>query len=233
MRHERGNILFLILLAVILFAALSYAVTSSMKGGGNNASEETNAAAAADIAGYMVTLENGVTRMLLSKNLTPEAISFQMPTTNYAGTQSTGYNNALCISDACRVFKPDGGGVSYREFLNYAITDPPGITAGNSKPGTPIALMLQFPGAKTDANDIVILYTYIKEPICLEYNRRLGIAAAPTIGGSYLQPDVVADWDNPAYTIATNASQLYGKSSFATASSPTIGCHIIQLVVAR
>ena len=49
--QQRGNILFLILLAVVLFAALSYAVTSSTQGGGRNASAERMSLDASQIIG--------------------------------------------------------------------------------------------------------------------------------------------------------------------------------------
>ena len=62
---DKGNILFLILLAVMLFAALSYAVTSSVRGGGKNASEENISLFIDQVIQAANLLENNMIRAML------------------------------------------------------------------------------------------------------------------------------------------------------------------------
>jgi hypothetical protein len=61
---ERGNALFLILIAIILFAALAYAVTRSTTGN-NNAVSEKNETLYAQYAGIMNLAATEVTRLML------------------------------------------------------------------------------------------------------------------------------------------------------------------------
>lgn len=63
---QRGNILFLILLAVILFAALSYAVTQSLRGGGNDASDEQSRSLAATLLQNVVAYKLVFDRLYIS-----------------------------------------------------------------------------------------------------------------------------------------------------------------------
>ena len=49
---EKGNVLFLILIAVALFAALSYAVTQSSRSGGGDANNETSLINSAQVTQY-------------------------------------------------------------------------------------------------------------------------------------------------------------------------------------
>mgnify|MGYP006267247151 CR=1 FL=1 len=64
-RSERGNALFLILIAVALFAALSYAITQSVSGGGSDSTSEQNTVNAAALTSFPTTVKTGITRMTL------------------------------------------------------------------------------------------------------------------------------------------------------------------------
>ena len=64
-QKEDGNVLFLILIAVALFAALSYAVTSSTRSGGN-ASSETNLISSAQITQLPASIGMAIVRMTMT-----------------------------------------------------------------------------------------------------------------------------------------------------------------------
>jgi hypothetical protein len=79
-KRERGNALFLILIAVALFAALSYAITQSGRGGGN-VSSQTNLITAGQVTEEPADVRAAVTRMMV----TGAAAS----TITYTGTASS------------------------------------------------------------------------------------------------------------------------------------------------
>lgn len=105
--HEKGNILFLILLAVVLFAALSYAVTSSMRGGGNDATAEQTEMAVSEVLNYAAQVEAAVQRVSLSNGCGDTQISFQNDFVNQ-------YTNPNAPGRQCWVFDPAGGGVVFQ-----------------------------------------------------------------------------------------------------------------------
>lgn len=94
---QRGNVLFLILIAVALFAALSYAVTKSSSGGGSIA-QETLMFRAQRFVDFGDRVRVGVLRMSVSQGIDIETIDF--------GQNATG-TNAL--------FAPEGGGVAWMD----------------------------------------------------------------------------------------------------------------------
>jgi hypothetical protein len=109
--HTRGNALFLILIAVALFAAVSYAVTQSGKGGGDTARERLELSTA-QVMDHLSLVQAAVNRMLLS-GITIDQITFCGPadTDGYCFYNGTG-DSALCTAGTSCVFAPDGGGIT-------------------------------------------------------------------------------------------------------------------------
>lgn len=165
---EKGNVLFLILIAVALFAALSYAVTQSTRSGGGDASKETNLVNAAGITQYPASVKTAITRMVVSSSIDPDSLLFNPPSTFSAFTTTYPATNG--------VFHPTGGGATY--------TDAPASVMENNAAGT-----WHFNGANrvtnigtTDASlstadaDVIAFLSGVKKSVCDSIHKKLGIA---------------------------------------------------------
>jgi hypothetical protein len=166
---ERGNVLFLILIAVALFAALSYAVTQSSRSGRGDASSETAAVNAATITQYPTGIRTSVLRMTIS-GLTLDNVEFNAPDVFAACTQPPGGD----VAAAC-VFHPNGGGATYQLAPASAMatgTNQPWFFNDNFSPV----------GVGLDANpEYMAFLPNITENLCIEINRRYNIPNAPAI----------------------------------------------------
>jgi hypothetical protein len=106
---KKGNILFLILIAVALFAALSYTVTQMGRTPGNTIENEKTKLSQAEIDSYTAQLNQGKTRLELINNC--QTIDYTPPADQVAGDKS------------CHMFHPDGAGVAYRDFGDTCPSD--------------------------------------------------------------------------------------------------------------
>lgn len=180
--RERGNILFLILLAVVLFAALSYAVTSSMKGGGKDVSDEKAAAVAAQIINTIGLQEPELIRFMERTKRKIHEIDFIGPH-NTAGGGSG--NSPNCSATSCDLWSANGGGVTQPiippEAYNPDATYTSCTLGGSYRPTTlngairPFAMVIGASGVGTSASDLVLLYSCIHPKICAEINIQEGL----------------------------------------------------------
>lgn len=104
-KGQAGNVLFLILIAVALFAALSYAVTQSTRSGGGDASSEKSLVSSAALTQYPASIKTAITRMLISNGVAANDLLFDKPPFTNLTTDPLKKRG---------VFFPDlGGGATY------------------------------------------------------------------------------------------------------------------------
>lgn len=172
-KNERGNVLFLILIAVALFAALSYAVTSSTRSGGGDAGDETSLISSSQVTQYPSSVRTAIIRQIISQNVDPTELEFNPPSafSNLSSaTDSSGVSKKIY-----GVFHPDGGGAVYAKA-------PPEVMA-NASPGTwyfsgefEIENIRTSSDSSGDGNDIIAFLPGVKNTVCRKINDELGIA---------------------------------------------------------
>ncbi len=172
----KGNALFLILIAVALFAALSYAVTQSGRGGGSIQWEQT-AIHAAQVLQYMQYVKHSYDRIRVALNAAQ--VRFSVPDATEASRVYTG--SAFTTGTAVGLYDADGGGAQY-EKVPPSWQEP--AYAGYSDTLSYTVQALEVGGAElgSAAADEFMILKYLTKGICEEINQRTtGSRTIPTI----------------------------------------------------
>jgi hypothetical protein len=106
LKSEQGSILFIILVAIVLFAALSFTVSNMLRGGERSPERERAQMSAYDILNQAKTMKDAVQYMRISNDCADTDISFET-------FSLTGYEHTPSADEKCRLFHPRGGGLSY------------------------------------------------------------------------------------------------------------------------
>lgn len=157
---ECGNVLFLILIAVVLFAALSYAVTQSSRSGGGGTDGEANLVNSAQITQYPASVRTAIVRMIIG-GVDVTQLNFDPPSA-FATTCNT-------TATAC-VFHPSGGGAT-------SVTAPASVTASGNQAEWVFTSDYAIENISTSANDIIAMLPGVGGAICTRLNTELGINA--------------------------------------------------------
>lgn len=181
--QERGNALIYVLLAIVLFAALSFLLSRQTDTGeASYLSQEKVELYATQLISHATQVRQVIEQMVYS-GTDIEELNFVLPSD---GTFEDG-------SDIHKVYHPDGGGLNYKPLPAEAIaqvsaTPPagwylgvfnnvewtalgPGNTAGQG-------------GAAAPYTDAILVAYQIPEAICAKINEKLGVSGIPSMTDS-------------------------------------------------
>ena len=221
--NQSGNVLFYILIAVALLAALSFATTQGTRGSGGQISKEQARLHAVEMIGYGNMLAQAVSQLRL-RGYSDTEISFEN------GIVS-GYTNPNCTDDECKVFHPDGGWVSHRvpndDFLDQSQSTQRRfgewwVTGDSCVPLVGTGDNCWNENGATDS-DLILVLPWIKKDICIAINKAMGIDTDP-IPRIHNQP-----WSTSmvrytgAYTSSGHAVQSY-QTDPLTLRGAYVGC---------
>lgn len=178
---QEGNVLFLILIAVALFAALSYAVTQSSRSGSGDAGSETNLVNSAQMTQYPASIRTAIVRMIVGGTAV-STLNFNPPA-NFANLEST----------AVGVFHPSGGGATYAEA-------PPDLMASGSAGTWHFNSDMEIPDIGTagaDGNDLIAFLPGITLSVCNKVNSELGLPSPAPVLASDMSAEYTKDMVDP------------------------------------
>ncbi|MBU6234213.1 MAG: hypothetical protein KGQ41_00060 [Alphaproteobacteria bacterium] len=157
--RESGNVLLYVLIAVVLFGLLSFAMTKqngddSMAG---SVAEGKARFRGEDLLNYATNIRTAIEQMVVMQNVLPTEVNFIKPS-------DANYNTA---PHTAKVFHPVGGGINVMNPADEA------YQSGSAKRGWVVQQGTNVVWTQTAASDIILTFLDIDSKACGEINRRL------------------------------------------------------------
>lgn len=159
-KGEKGNVLFLILIAVALFAALSYAVTQSTRSGGGSTEREKSILSGASMTQGPTALRTSIIRMILG-GVDVSQLKFNPPSNAF-------FIGATSDEQKELVFHPNGGGGVYQQA-------PADLMTGSSQGTWFYNGNFYIPNIGTNDNDLIAFLPGITQGVCEQINDEFAI----------------------------------------------------------
>lgn len=170
---EHGNALFLILIVVALFAALSFAVTQGLRSDTKNTSNDRQVIGGAEITQYTTFIAETVMKMRF-RGVEDTGFCFDSPSWG-----DNRYDHPGCTTEAHQVFGmgADGGHVSWMRPSPGSNQGEVWIVTGQTCiPGLGLSQEVDCHADGDPSNeDLVIFLPNISHALCVDINKRLGV----------------------------------------------------------
>jgi len=248
--QENGNALFLILIAVALFAALSFAVTQSRGSMAGPDKDKLNLKVGQFLQ-YVALVNQGVKRVRYISRCSDTEISLSHDSDGDGTIETNGddgdHNPNSPTDLRCHVFAQQGGGVVYLDPPD-ALRDLSELTGANfyrehALLFPPTNRIMDVGSNSTGSgNDLILLVSYLNESACDAINKALGITGNDIIDGSLLMYSAGNGAFMGSYSGSTqlifnqsSGADLRGKREgcMEETGSESAGFHYYSVLVAR
>ena len=237
---ERGSAIVWILIAVFLFAALSYVMMQGNRSSTSMLSDEEAKAYATQIISFGNEMKTTVKRLQL-RGCEDNEINFSNSIYKFTASPSLdawvqNHNPNSPTNESCNIFSANGGQITPKQFTKGAVTS---ASAGGLFAGDSAVIVGRVNGVGTTAPELLLFVIGIDLNVCEHINKLLGINTTdpiPNDGYSAWTPFSAANvnYDAAFSIFGDDDTQLTGKSAFCSQvnDASTAGMYF-QVLISR
>lgn len=231
--RQSGSALFVILIAIALFAALSYTFMQNSRTSSSELTDHQAKMAAQEIIAYGNTIADTVQKMKL-RGCSDTQLDFSNTTWKLANgnVKFPAGHNPNAPATGCGVFKSDEGKAN-PIILPIEYTNGMALSATNTQHGHGGIMTYPLPDVGNNSEkDLVLVFSRIKPEVCQKVNEILGV----TNIGNTLPTYTASSSGEYAGTYSTgtftdNSGKLNGRTEFC--GNNTTMCECWKVLIAR